>query len=590
MIHSSSFIRSGVFLLCAGIAILAVMVLTKDSSATSYNPTMDAALANPAPGANSNISVDFDIPSPDSNFTVVVSLTPPGFGIVECTAQTASPSCADDVIPDGTMAGELDSVAHLGILNGGCNTQLEVHFDLMDATTDMSSTTVFQDTDANDTGEQFEDDDTDSIPNGAEMYPDYLSRLVRSAPFPAGSPAQPIQRLYGQTDVATNDVGINFLIFAPGTSINGIEFDPALGFPSVSILNNTGDPEGVFEPTTISDFCTPLQVTTTSYGMAGSTPHRTNPDEDTAVTFAILTRSQPDADNDGIENALDPCTFDANSEWDPRVTTPSGDTEADGLPNPCDPDDSVLTGNNSDQDGDEWFNRGDNCPLVSNSDQLDTDIDGIGNACDPNSSEVTGHQHDVCLFAEVDVGTGGTAPDLSEVPPCGDSPSTATPVNSATPTQPSTVTPTPGPGTQTPGPGTVTPTPGPGTQTPGPGTASPTPGPGTVTPTPGGPTPTPAPTNAPGQETWGDGDCDDEISTRDNQALLRKVLSQAALSQTEPCPDFGDDVGDHIWGDWDCDDEISTRDNQALLRKVLSQGALSQTEPCTDIGDPEDIS
>jgi hypothetical protein len=39
-----------------------------------------------------------------------------------------------------------------------------------------------------------------------------------------------------------------------------------------------------------------------------------------------------------------------------------------------------------------------------------------------------------------------------------------------------------------------------------------------------------------------------------------------------------------MWGDWDCDGEITTRDNQALLRNVLSQNALSQTEPCTDIG------
>ncbi len=41
---------------------------------------------------------------------------------------------------------------------------------------------------------------------------------------------------------------------------------------------------------------------------------------------------------------------------------------------------------------------------------------------------------------------------------------------------------------------------------------------------------------------FGDLDCDGEISSRDNQALLRNVLSQAALSQTEPCPDIGSSV------------------------------------------------
>ena len=91
---------------------------------------------------------------------------------------------------------------------------------------------------------------------------------------------------------------------------------------------------------------------------------------------------------------------------------------------------------------------------------------------------------------------------------------------------------------------------------------------------------------------WGDLDCDSEISSRDNQALLRNVLTQAALSQTEPCPDIGSAPGITVpagseplaWGDLDCDGEISSRDNQALLRNVLTQAALSQTEPCPDIG------
>jgi hypothetical protein len=62
------------------------------------------------------------------------------------------------------------------------------------------------------------------------------------------------------------------------------------------------------------------------------------------------------------------------------------------------------------------------------------------------------------------------------------------------------------------------------------------------------------------------------------------VLNQNPLPQTEPCPDVGDDVDGHLWGDWDCDGEITTRDNQALLRFVLAQNPLSQTEPCPDIG------
>ncbi len=129
------------------------------------------------------------------------------------------------------------------------------------------------------------------------------------------------------------------------------------------------------------------------------------------------------------------------------------------------------------------------------------------------------------------------------------------------------------------------------------GTATPTPTPEptpSATPTPTAtatlpPTATPTATAQSTDRIWGDWDCDAEVSSRDNQALLRFVLDQPALSQTEPCPDIGDvvtaDGDDHPWGDSDCDGEVSSRDNQALLRFVLDQAPLSQTDPCPDIGE-----
>ncbi len=102
-------------------------------------------------------------------------------------------------------------------------------------------------------------------------------------------------------------------------------------------------------------------------------------------------------------------------------------------------------------------------------------------------------------------------------------------------------------------------------------------------------TPSAPPTPGPVSGHWGDHDCDGDVSSRDNQSLQRHILSQAPLSQTEPCPDIGSVVevsgfSPHTIGDNDCDGEISTRDNQALLRFVLDQAALSQTEPCPNIG------
>ncbi len=93
-----------------------------------------------------------------------------------------------------------------------------------------------------------------------------------------------------------------------------------------------------------------------------------------------------------------------------------------------------------------------------------------------------------------------------------------------------------------------------------------------------------------GDTLWADADCDGELTTRDNQAILRVVLSQPHLIQTEPCPTVGALVtvggfGTQAWADADCDGELTTRDNQAVLRNVLAQAGLSQTPPCPAIAD-----
>jgi len=77
-------------------------------------------------------------------------------------------------------------------------------------------------------------------------------------------------------------------------------------------------------------------------------------------------QSQRDADNDGIDNAMDPCPYTLDPLWDPRAacTVPGpGDQDCDGLPNSCDP---APTTANTDQDADYYNNRQDNCPLVAN--------------------------------------------------------------------------------------------------------------------------------------------------------------------------------------------------------------------------------
>jgi hypothetical protein len=103
------------------------------------------------------------------------------------------------------------------------------------------------------------------------------------------------------------------------------------------------------------------------------------------------------------------------------------------------------------------------------------------------------------------------------------------------------------------------------------------------------PTATPTPTPTAGtSRIWGDVDCGGDIGPRDAQAILKNVLGQNALSQTQPCPAVGSQVTvdgvSRIWGDVDCSGDIAPRDAQAILKNVLVQNALSQTQPCPAVG------
>jgi hypothetical protein len=113
----------------------------------------------------------------------------------------------------------------------------------------------------------------------------------------------------------------------------------------------------------------------------------------------------------------------------------------------------------------------------------------------------------------------------------------------------------------------------------------------TPSPTPSAtPSPVVTPTPTPGgtSRIWGDVDCGGDIAPRDAQAILKNVLVQNALSQTQPCPAVGSQVTvdgvSRIWGDVDCGGTVAPRDAQAVLKNVLAQNALSQTQPCPAVG------
>ena len=492
-------------LLGAGLALIAVIALTGwlASSDTAYaqafNPTStlcfdDQASEDPdplspghsgecdgssAPGAITAITGTFVIPAPDLQFGGTINFTPPEWVVAR-----------DADVPDGAVVAELSANPTLGLVNDGCANRLPVGFDMMDSVTSMSTQIPFEDPEitagdpggdtAGDLDDQF-DEGADGLPLGVTRYPDYLARILKD---PGGTSLTPISRLYGQTVVAGIDVSLNFLLFEPGIVLqtpagDTITTDPRLGFPSVTVLQAAGDPAtepNIGDANTVTDFCTELISATTTFGVSKDNPKtaadesgvtiRTNPPAG-SYNFAVYAVSQRDADGDGWENSLDTCPTIPNPNWNPRLKTSnpqySGDQDKDSLPDEpgCDPDPTIPSAGTAgtDEDGDRYTNRGDNCPLVDNSkgqkggsgpdNQLDSDSDSIGDLCDPNPNTPDGNRVAVCLVATLDVGGGGTPPSPApqDMQPC--DPNAALPGAGAP-------TPTPEAGGATPAPGQAT--------------------------------------------------------------------------------------------------------------------------------------
>lgn len=392
----------------AVLAFVTVLGSVDSARATTFNPELSVAVADPSPNVPSDFTATFNLPEGDVNFAAVISFIPPEWGIV--TGQE---------IPVGDKVGELRANSVLGLANGACNTALPVVFEMLNASVDRSDTVPFTDEDENNTADFADDDDGNGIFDGIDKYPDFLNRVFEDL--------QPIRRSAGVTPVAGIPILLEFLIFAPGTVIDeDLPNDEGLGFPSVTVLQNIGDTESTPAPSIINDFCTPLATENTSYGLSESGAQSFVNPGDGSSTFTVVALGQRDADADGFENALDTCAQTPNI-GSPRVTN-DGDLDSDGLDAACDPNDSVLGGTNSDEDNDGYQNRQDNCPLDPNGEaednQEDSDLDTIGDACDPDpeDADAQGTYSAAQPVFDVTLGSGGTdagsAPDEAACPLC----------------------------------------------------------------------------------------------------------------------------------------------------------------------------
>lgn len=345
------------------------------------------------------------------NFDRLVTFTPPDWYIAN-----------DADVPDGTVIGSIGSKVTMGFFDNGCNVVLPASFDLFDATTNRSQKI--------DPGTDFDrlqtmgDNDHDGIPDAAMKWPSYLDTFAQRASIDL----QHLKARYigvNTTSVVGTTIVVNLLTFDPGSTLFGLTMDPALGYPTLVVVQDPTSNGSSKDPA--SDFCAPLWSQLTLSGEANSVTVRHNPPDGT-YDFVTYVLPQPDEDLDGIENQLDPCgTVASDGLWDPRAagTPVQGDNDGDGLPDQCDPHPADPSHCNSangiaqaDEDCDGWQNRGDNCPLVANADQADSDFDGLGDTCDPSDGAVR-QATQICLVNQVTIGSGGPAPDDPQIlTPC----------------------------------------------------------------------------------------------------------------------------------------------------------------------------
>lgn len=407
-------------------------------------------------------TTELDMPSGQLNFASVV---------------TFAPTPPIDVAT-GTKVGGLRSLTNLGLINNPCSTALTVDFVLYDVALPNAGTRAAMTNIAWPKAEGQSDRfgrwvtgggthtsnppaPTDpewaapGAPNvtttngvnatGATLsvtnYPIYLldafdPDFVPGVSDGANQPKVPLAAYGGLTLVSGNWIPLYFLVFDAG-QLAAAPANPgalglmnaSMGYPSVSVLN---DPVAVAaSPSSITDFCTSLNVTTMLLGSV-----RANPASSGTQFYLQYNQSLRDTDQDGHENAIDTCPYNAAPAENPRNALGVNDTDSDGIMNSCDTNTPAASG--ADVDGDGFQNRQDNCPQVANASNSEGELgvvpvdlgprtDSIGDECDgaqggnPSGSgsiTITQNGSSVTIALSDTVGNGRYMTVTNHVPKC----------------------------------------------------------------------------------------------------------------------------------------------------------------------------
>lgn len=360
-----------------------------NSTVPGFQPGTPPCTENKTAGAHPDFTTVLHNDSGDLNFSNVITLAPNAF-----TIGTGAPT--------GTLMGGLLSSSTLGLAGNPCNNIVPVAFKLWNVALPSNlaaprSSTNIAFPQAPGTTARFDHWKVGSVATGADPgiasgdgvtadaanipinnYPSYLLDLFDEDYDPiaaTGGTAHihvPIAVYGGLTLVSGQWIPLFFAQFASGnlaTNMGGGGLDEplksinaAMGQPSVSVLNDPSVAKGA--TSSINDFCTPLTVTTTLLGNPSGNVRFTNPANGTYF-FMQYNASLRDTDQDGYENALDPCTLKADPASDPRTGANDADPGGgDGLPDSCDA--TIALDVDKDADNDTFQNRQDNCPTVAN--------------------------------------------------------------------------------------------------------------------------------------------------------------------------------------------------------------------------------
>jgi hypothetical protein len=418
-------------------ALLVVLGGTDTTYAGTFNPEMrfcfdDFSTLDPNPtqpgdegecdgdnsaGAASTFALGFDVPTGDVNFAAIVIYLP--------NEWTITPG---DEFPIGTRVGLLEAIATIGIINGPCDSTLNLlgqtaGFELYNASLDESDTITFDEEAGGDDEyrqDWAEDLDGNGLIEAVDKYPDFIGRIIDDE---EGNPQHPFRRSAGSLIIAGADVLIQYVVYEPGTFIDkNLPNDPALGYPSVVLLQNAGDPDVVPEPNPITDFCTPLGATTSNFGTGDACVSVVNddPDDDDLVNDGCVTFGTPESEAETSDGS-DPCANNVDDDMldDLEFSRGTGRGEEarinDGCPQAGDTSEADIEyvlyrspqeeGNYTittiafaqpDADGDGYENYLDTCPFDTNvgdpriKGDGDLDEDGLDAACDPNDDPDAG--------------------------------------------------------------------------------------------------------------------------------------------------------------------------------------------------------